>query len=244
VELVAGVGGGAFVLVSLVLGIRLLALARRTRELPELACGLALLLMGAIGYPLLAIVQQGTGVPVGVRVGLLVAQMLCHVVANTAFCIFTLRVFRPRARWARLLTAAVSGAVVASIAIQAVAPGLAAFVETGRGIWRFHAVIATVPLLWAAFESYRYHGRLQRRLQLGLADPVVADRFRLWAISTLLAAAVTAVSIALEIRGSALVNAPVGGLAIGAFGSTSAGAMWLAFMPPAAYVRRVAARSG
>jgi uncharacterized membrane-anchored protein YitT (DUF2179 family) len=243
VEIIAGVGGGAFVLVSLVLSIRLLSLFSRTRALPELACGMALLLMGAVGYPLLAVIQHAKGLPMGLLLSLLVAQMLCHLVANTAFCIFTLRVFRPKRTWARCLTAAVFLAVFISIVAQTNQPGLVAFVETGRGIWRFHAVIATVPLLWAAFESYRYHLLLERRRRLGLSDPVIVDRFRLWSISTLLAASVTFVSISLEMQGQALVNAPIGGVAIGVFGSLSAGAMWLAFMPPAAYVRWVSARA-
>ena len=49
--LLAAIGGGAFVLASLLVSIRLLALARRTRQFPELLIGIGLLLMGAVGYP-------------------------------------------------------------------------------------------------------------------------------------------------------------------------------------------------
>ena len=51
-QLLAALGGGAFVLVSLVLSTRLLLLASRTRQLPELLVGLVLLLLGGVGYPL------------------------------------------------------------------------------------------------------------------------------------------------------------------------------------------------
>jgi len=242
VESIAAVGGGAFVLVSLVLGVRLLMLAARTHEIPEFACGLGLLLMGAVGYPLVAITQQVSGLPTALRVGLLIVQMLCHVVGNTALCIFTLRVFRPDAAWARGLTAAVLLAVVTSIAIQMASPGLAAFVENGRGIWRLHGGIAIVPLLWTGFESLRYRGLLQRRRKLGLADPVIVNRFQLWAVGMLLAASVTVVSISLELQGQTMVDVPIGGLAIGVLGTLCSGAMWLAFMPPATYTRWLAAR--
>ena len=51
-ELLAAAGGGAFVLVSLVIGVRVVWLAHRTRGLAELSMGLGLLLMGGLGYPI------------------------------------------------------------------------------------------------------------------------------------------------------------------------------------------------
>jgi hypothetical protein len=72
-ELLAGIGGGAFVLVSLVIGVRVLWLARRTRGLPEFAMGLGLILMGGLGYPVLA--QFGSFLPDGERVWLLYGQI-------------------------------------------------------------------------------------------------------------------------------------------------------------------------
>ena len=42
----------AFVIVSALVGTKLLQLARRTGALPELALGLAFFLVGALGYPL------------------------------------------------------------------------------------------------------------------------------------------------------------------------------------------------
>ena len=45
-EAVAAVGGGSFVLVSLAVGLRLLLVWWRTRELPEFALGFGLFAMG------------------------------------------------------------------------------------------------------------------------------------------------------------------------------------------------------
>ena len=42
-------------------------------------------------------------------------------------------------------------------------------------------------LLWTGIESLAYSSALKRRLVLGLADPVVADRVQLWGIGMLLA---------------------------------------------------------
>ena len=34
------------------------------------------------------------------------------------------------------------------------------------------------PRLWGAIESYSYHGKMRRRLALGLADPLIVERGR------------------------------------------------------------------
>ena len=52
-ELLGLLGFGTFLTVSVVVGTRLLLLARRTRKLPELAIGLNFILAGAVGYALL-----------------------------------------------------------------------------------------------------------------------------------------------------------------------------------------------
>jgi hypothetical protein len=241
-ELLAAAGGGAFVVVCLVLGVRLLALAARTREIPEFVCGLGLLLLGGIGYPLLAIIQE-TPLPNGVKMVLLVAQMFCHVVGDTAFCFFTYRVFRPGSRWGLGLTAATFAAILTLMAIQIATPGLAAFVAEGAGIWGRHGAAATIPLLWAGIESIRYHRVMRRRQKLGLADPLITERFKLWAIGMLSAASITVVSVTAESLGTTLVNTPLGGLVIGTLGIATASAVWLAFLPPAAYVRWLSSRS-
>ena len=237
-ELLAAVGGGAFVLVSLVLGVRLLAMSWRTREVPELACGLGLVLMGGIGYPILAVVQEA---PLGtdLKVALLVAQILCHVVGDTIFCVFTQRVFRPKAAWAWVITGLTLALISAMAIHQIVDPGLRAFVEGRSGVWHWHGGAATIPLLWAGTESTRYYLLMRKRSGLGLADPVLTDRFRLWAVAMLTAALITIVSITAETLGTSLAGTALGGLVLGSLGGVSAAAIWLAFLPPRAYLARV-----
>jgi len=239
-ELLAAAGGGAFVLVSLVLGGRLLAMARRTRQLPELACGLGLLLMGGIGYPLLAIIEQAP-LPVETEVALLLTQMLFHVAGSTLLCVFNARVFRPGSRPAQALVV-LSFALVTTLAgAQIMRPGLVAFVEGGVGIWHWHGAATTIPLLWAGAESLRYHRLMQRRQALGLADALLTNRFRLWALAMFSAALITIISVTAETLGTTLAGTRLGGLVIGSFGTLAAGAIWLAFLPPKAYVRRMSA---
>ena len=56
---------------------------------------------------------------------------------------------------------------------------------TRRGPWYELGFWARAgAFAWPAFESGRYAAAMRRRLAIGLGDPVLADRFRLWAISS------------------------------------------------------------
>jgi hypothetical protein len=55
----------------------------------------------------------------------------------------------------------------------------------GNGYWWLrYAVIWSYPL-WTLVESYRYYGLMRRRLALGLAQPLVTNRFLLWGSASL-----------------------------------------------------------
>jgi hypothetical protein len=207
--------------------------------------GLALLLMGGLGYPLMSVVQEATALSLETRTGLLVPQVLCHLVADFFFAYFTLRVFRPGVLWARVLVVAITAGVVWLALWQVAVQGLDAFVlDRHAGVWRLHGIPAMAALVWGAAESLRYHALLRRRLGLGLADPVVTDRMRLWGLGLIAAVAISAIDLVLiETTGVGLVGTRFGGILVGVLGLGAAGAIWLAFLPPDAYLRGVAARA-
>lgn len=243
-ELLAAIGGLSFVLASLVVGVRLLWLARRTRELPELAIGLALFLMGGVGYPLTAAARLASAWPDSLRGGVFALSLLCGLVGMVSVCIFNQRVFRAGDPLARAAVVLVAGVEVGLLILQALYPGMVAGAIRNEGIgWRLFTAMHAVPIAWAAYESFRYAGMLSRRAQIGLADPVVVDRMRLWGISMLAALAINLASTAAMLRGVDLATTTIGALIIAPFGLVAAGCTWLAFLPPAAYLRRVAARA-
>lgn len=242
-ETLAGIGGGAFVVASLIIGIRLLILSARTGELPELTCGLALLLMGGLGYPLLVVVEQGESLPMGTRCVLLFSQMLCHMVANAAFAFFNYRVFRPGVGWARALVALCCLFPIALCSAQLLGDGIVSYVVSPVGPWRWHGAAAMLTVGWAALESSRFHMLMRRRVALGLADPVVSDRVKLWAIGMTSAFATSGIGVIMEAMGLVMVQTVVGAAVIAVLGSLSAAATWFAFLPPAWYLRRVRARA-
>jgi hypothetical protein len=244
-EILAACGGGAFVLASLVLGVRLMWLAGRTGGLPEGVMGFGLFLMGGLGYPftLLALEGDGLGLGQGTREAMVIAQMACNTFGMSALAWFNLRVFRQGQAWARALVGVVAAGYLGPAALQIAGPGLAAFLAGGEGPWQITRLTALLPTTWGAVESLRYHGLLRRRIGLGLGDPVVADRFRLWGVAMACAALITAVTSALEVAGVAVATSTVGGLLMGSLGLAIAVCLTLAFFPPRAYLARVRSRA-
>jgi hypothetical protein len=239
--LLAAIGGGAFVLASLLVSIRLLSLARRTRQFPELLIGIGLLLMGAVGYPVSMAARMVKDD--SLETTLFVVHALIMLFGQGGIVLFNWSVFRRGEAWAAALAGSSFTTLVALFAWQTYDPGWAPFAAVGEGPWRFLPFWSLFALAWAGFESYVYFGKLRKRLTLGLADAVTTDRLRLWAVAMLASSAISLVSIALRKLGVQM-TPTIGGLVVGPLGMIAATAMWLAFLPPQRYVGWVAMRSG
>jgi len=77
VQLISFFGLGAFGVVSLVVALRLLLLARRTRQLPEFLIGLSLLTGGLLGRAPIAAGASLDSLPEILRVGLYMGGASC-----------------------------------------------------------------------------------------------------------------------------------------------------------------------
>ena len=100
-----------------------------------------------------------------------------------------------------------------------------------------------VILAWCAFESTRYSIALRRRVKLGLAEPVVANRILLWAIAMVIATALSAGATLGQVAGINVMGSFEGLTFVGCFGTVAACAIYLAFLPPKAYTGWVMARA-
>jgi hypothetical protein len=233
VKSLLGLGLLVMIVATAVSGVRLLWLARRTRAHPEFAMGSACLLLGVVGYPLSTAARRGASLgglepETLLRVGLAAQDLACF-----AIWVATWRIFRPERRWAAGLVAVATAALAASAAVGG---------DGGPFYW-VGLTARAGAFAWTAVESGRYSALLARRVPLGLADPVVHDRMRLWAIAT------SCITVAFLVFGAAKATG-VGAEALPVVAATSfaglvAGvALWLAFVPPAAYARRLRARAG
>ena len=93
---------------------------------------------------------------------------------------------------------------------------------------------------WGSFESLRYWTRMKRRARLGLADPVVTNRFFLWGLAAGAAGAGSALGVGVSlVTGLSHMEIPWVIASSSAHGFVAAVAISLAFVPPPAYLRWV-----
>ncbi len=232
----------SFCVVGGLVGVRLLLLSRRTQQLPEFTIGLGLVLVAGVGYPLTLAATVPGLFPSAVARVLFALAMLSTAIGSSSIFVFTWRVFRPDDAWGKAL----AGAAIAGLLTQAVVASVMAFrvddlrVLNEAGLW-FTVRQSCIMLSygWTAVEAFRYFALLRRRIALGLADPIVANRFLLWGVAGVLSFTASGVMTAVVVGGADPVNNPVARLAIGVGGFFVAVALYLAFMPPAAYLRWV-----
>jgi hypothetical protein len=161
-------------------GVRLLSLASRTRQVPEFwgglyfvgaAVGISMRIMGSSLYatrPELATTINTIG-------------HLSFASGTIAMTVFTFLVFRRSSSTARILAACMIAAIVGTTAHSLL--GGYASIENS------YSIVATnfarlLPTCWAFYESLTYWRSMRRREALGLADPILTNRFLLWSIWT------------------------------------------------------------
>lgn len=241
----------AFVGVTLAIGARLLVLARSTGGRPELLLGLGLPLTGGVGYGLLvgaSLARDAGGeAPALLAVATAVGK-LAHDVGVVLILAFVVHVFRPGVAWARAVAAGAAAVMAVGFGGYALAGGLAHGRPEGFFYWLEFVVVGSYPV-WVAAESFRYYVLMRRRRALGLADPVVTNRFLLWGCGSLLSlAAIWVLTLPTLVYGPrAEVSAEPFLLATAVLGIGSVTAYALTFFPPRAYrawIQRGTARAG
>ena len=237
-DLLGLIGFGSFLAVSLAVGIRLLLLARRTRKLPELAMGLNFVVAGFIGYALLVAAESLHLLP-GRLAGFGSFFGVSGISIGGAFvCLFTQRVFQTHNRVAIAALALLSGwFALASYGAWVLN---VAKVQQGFGVWLGHWG-AHIGLLaaygWSTGESLRYYALMRRRVQVGVGDALVANRFLLWGIGTLATVLVTLLYMGMQLLGHYELPASLVGVS-SLLVLVTAIAEWLAFFPPQSYRKR------
>ncbi len=229
----------AYTLASCVVGVRMLASARRSRGVPELLVGLTYLCAPGLGYPMGIISDQipnrALALPMNI-VGeiLLVSGLSCYL-------FFTVRVFRPDASWAkwcaRLGTAAL---VYAGVAIEWAVityPDPEVAFSHSEAPLALLLVVLLVTFGWTGLEGLRYWRMMRKRMAFGLAGPVVTNRFLLWGLNGLVSVTWITCAVTLLAIGANPGTHPFGIAVVSAGGVGNTVLLLLIFMPPAAYVR-------
>ena len=248
---IALIGMGVQAIVSLVVGIRLMGLARRSRRFPELALSLETLLMPALGYPslMIAVGLERFGLP---GVALVVFFSLSVImVAGLMNYYFTWRVFRPDETWAGIACGVATWLMLAplgGLAVHVGHDGINAGIQ-GAHAWTFPLVLGGLSGMgWTSVESFHYYWMSRRRLRIGLAEAPVCNRFLLWALASGGWVCLSTLSAILLALGVNPLSHGFFTLCVGATGLVNSVCMMLCFMPPERYLewlrRRAAAVQG
>jgi hypothetical protein len=226
---------------STVVGARLLLVSRRTRGFPELVLGLSLAGITGIGFPIVLLTELRQTIGPLLTFAADFIGSFAVAMGFAGFYVFTWRVFRPGSRWAATFSMLGSGAaLLAAAATVWLAIGIESSEEKFRVVRAWEILLftsAAAGFLWGAVEAFRYHAMLRRRLALGLAEATVTNRVLLWGLTGVSAGAALVILTLLRLMDVNYMNAPVALFTAAACGFLASVCLYLAFLPPAAYLR-------
>ena len=249
--IVAGLAQAVYLTAAFVLAWHLLARARRSRDLAPFLLGLQLLFAMGFGY-LLCGAGMALAMLTSTKDPALVSTLLAAghgstIVGLSAALWFERRVFWPDARWPLALMAV----LVAAMGIGWLGATTSGAFETGSYASGWVQLLTAGMLatnLWVGIEPLLYHRKLAKRVPLGLAEPLIADRFLLWGLGSLARAALILMGPAAEAMLAGLAGdarnsfSAVSLAAASGLGLATSVAYWLTFNPTPAYVRWVERR--
>jgi hypothetical protein len=239
-EALAGSAILVLVGISLVVGIRLLVRSLRGGGVPERLLGMMLILTVGVGYPAMIGADRSEGDVA--RALFLIANLSINLGFAFLF-VFTWRVFRVGSGWALALVVVGAASLAANLAFHFVALQARSEVAMGSEVPLESALQAgpvAIGYGWAALESLRYYAMMRRRVRVGLADPVVCNRFLLWGLMSACAFIGVVFNFYAIIQQVNVFETPWVLLGSSATGLGQAGLMLFAFIPPRAYLRWIA----
>jgi len=170
---------------------RLARVAQRERSLPEAMMAL-FFLGGSIGYA--ALMLPGTlGLGPEATLRWATVSNFFFMLPSTAVAIFTWIVFRRDAAWGRTLGIGIAVTVVGMQICGYVLSAMLSEAElaassVAAGLYWVGTTVRAASFGWAALESTIHWSKARRQLRLGLADPLVVNRFLLFATWSCMAA--------------------------------------------------------
>jgi hypothetical protein len=219
-------------LVYLVAGLRLARLGSRTGERAEwLLAGV--FLSNAVSYFLYEIAviwgQESLWIPLNF------AGRVAYLPAAVLLAAFTRDVFRRDSAWAAWLPYGTAALLITGVGISVLHGDWEGYSIDKPWFWP-EWIGYTLPFVWAGIEAYSEYRRARRRVDIGLCEPLLCNRFLLWSIFAALQVSVSLVILpqyaTFEAEG---VFTQLWDLLTGALEILSVATIWLTFFGPAIY---------
>ncbi len=221
-------------LVYLIVGIRLFALSRRTRERPEYLLALNYLCLG-VSYFL----YQFPGTPGTHLMWVLVAARIIYSVGIVPLLLFTRDVFRDGSRWANALVWTNALVLFSGVFFSTLDGDIEGLIVSSVWFW-CDWIGYTAPYIWISTEASIAYSAARKRKRVGLCEPDVPNRFLLWALFGIFAALASIALIPLYLEVAATQVWPSwGDYTSGGFETAGTVVLWFVFFPPAFYRRWV-----
>jgi hypothetical protein len=230
------IAAGIFYLIA---GYRLLRLSGRTGERPELLLGIYFAFTGQwyvlynapyfLGMEALPpLVEQGVE--------------WVYVVGIAPYLLFIRSAFRPNSAWSTALVIACTLFLFVGAAASSFGGGFSNSLDDPRYLIEW--VGYTVPCFWLCCEGAISHSAAKKRVRIGLCDPIVSNRYLLFAGFGFCQIIGGAVEIVWAYGNSAAGTAlPLMDGLLGAAEIASVAFLWLAFFPPRVYRRWIDGRA-
>jgi len=153
-----------------------------------------------------------------------------------ALAFFVHVVFRAGPGWGTWMVVGSAGLMFGGIAVSAAEGDWSgwSFVD-GLGVW-LDWLGRMIPPVWLGAEAFAHYMKAARRVNVGLCDPLVANRFLIWGIFGCMQVVTMFVEIPMYIAYETLGATPAWiDAAEGLAELASIGLIWLASFPPASY---------
>jgi hypothetical protein len=228
------IAAGAFYLIA---SYRLLRLSGRTGERPELLLGICFAFTGQ--WYLLYNAPYFLGME---ALPLLLEHGVewVYAVGVVPYLLFIRSAFRPEPAWATAMVIVCTLLLFAGAAASSLGGSFSISIDDPAYLIEW--IGYTVPCFWMCCEGFISHAAAKKRVRIRLCDPIVANRYLLFACFGFCQVAACAADLIWAYGNST--EGIVSSIAIGLLGGTeiaSVAALWLAFFPPLVYRRWIEA---
>jgi len=220
---------------NLIIGVRLLWLAKKTRKLPEFTLGTSFILAGAIGWTAILISREVSASDPAAAEFLLAMGTLITNLGNVTLLVFIWRVYRPHAIWVVILTVILVSMMAVSTVYNSIIVGKT-YAGPSEPIQWLGISARLATYFWGTLESFIFWRKLKKRVLIGLAEPVITNRVFMWCVAAASTLITTIITTSTYIR-RATVYTDVEMLLFSVLGFVGAFSVWLAFWPPVRYLK-------